>query len=59
LGEGVAADVVVGDELLLERGGEVEESGAGVGELGVAACALWWKLDGAEEGEAGAAEVVA
>lgn len=55
----MTADVVVGDELLLEGGGEVEKGGAGVGELGVTACALGRELDGAKEGEAGAAEVVA
>ena len=59
LGEGVAADVVVPDELLLQGVREVNEGGAAVGELGVAAGTLRRQLDGAEEGETGSSKVVA
>lgn len=59
LGEGVAANVVVADKLLLQGIGKLDEGGAGVGKLGVAAGALGGKLDGAEEGEASTTVVVA
>lgn len=59
LGKGVAADVVILDEVLFQGVGEVDERGAAVGKFGVAAGALGGQLNGSQEREAGAAEVVA
>lgn len=57
--EGVAADIVVLDKLLLQGIGKLDKGGAGVGKLGVTAGALRRELDGAKEREASATEVVA
>ena len=55
----VGADVVLGQEGGFERLGEGGEGGAGVGELGGAACVWGWEDGGAEEAVGGAAGVVA
>ena len=59
LGEGVAADVAVLDELLLQGVGQVNKGGASVGKLGMTTGTLWGKFDSAKEREARPTEVVA
>jgi hypothetical protein len=59
LGECVATDVVIANELFLQSVGQLEEGSASIGELCVASCTLGRKLDGAEERETGSTEVVA
>ena len=55
--ERVGGDVVVGEKLGFEVLGEVVKGGAGVGEVGIAACVFWGEGVGAQEGEGGAARV--